>query len=1373
MSESPATPAVPASSLSEPAETLCADAGRIRGLKNRLRRAPAPAREALRAELETLLAASQAAVAERRARLPRPEFPPELPVSAKREEIAAALAAHQVIIVCGETGSGKTTQLPKICLELGRGTRGLIGHTQPRRIAARATAARIAQELGSPLGETVGFKIRFTDRTSPASYIKLMTDGILLAETQTDPWLSAYDTLIIDEAHERSLNIDFLLGYLKTLCAKRPELKLIVTSATLDAERFARHFGSDDTPAPIIEVSGRLYPIEVRYRPVESDVRDDRNGRDGGPRDRDLYAALVDAVDEAQANGPGDVLVFLPGEREIREAAEALRKARHAVGTEILPLFARQSAQEQARVFLRSGGRRVVLATNVAETSLTVPGIRYVVDTGQARVKRYSLRNKVEQLQVEKIAQANAQQRAGRCGRVMDGVCLRLYAEDDFNARPAHGDPEILRSSLAGVILRMKSLRLGAVEDFPFIDPPGARMIGDGYQLLIELGAVSDDAARDLTPLGRDLARLPLDPKIGRMLIAARERGCLAEVLVIASALSVQDPRDRPQEHAAAADQAHARFRGGERDQQSEFLWYWHAWKAWDEVLRHETSSKQKAWCRQNFMSWLRLREWRDVHGQLATLCAEQGWKANSEPADFDSVHKALLSGLLGHVGVRSEEASGPQAGSYQGARGIRFWPHPGSARAKKAGKWVMCGELVDTSRLFGRTLARCEPEWIEEVGAHLLHRHVSEPHWSKSMGAVRAWERGTVHGLTLYSKRGVGYSDTDPALCRELLIREGLVGGEIAEHSLRQMPFLQHNLRLVADIERIEHKARRPDVLVDDELIVAFYDAQLPAEVVDLASFEAWRKQAEHEQPKRLFLSREQLMRHEAEGITSERFPPQMKVLGQTLALSYLHAPGDSDDGVTLTVPFAMLNQIPAARCEWLVPGLLGEKVVALLRTVPQKHRHRLQPLAEAAADFVAAVEDDNGEDYDQNDSLLRALQRFVEARVSLKLPLESFRPENLGAHFFMNFRLIDEHGRVLGQSRNLAELRQRWGRQVAERFRTANVEVAPASRKGKQAAAAPVPADGQGAEQAKGKSKNEDKAGVAPSAAAGDNGERHTAWTFGALPELLEVRVGTRSVIGFPALVDEGDGVVVRPFDTPEEAARVHADGLLRLFALNLKDQVRAIERLPDLRALALAFVAYGNDAELKRQIVRAALARVCLAEPLPADADGFNRRVQDAKARVSLVAQEFVRLAQSVLTERAVLAKRMSGMQKAFPAVIADIDAQLEALLPRDFLVSQPWERLAHFPRYLKGIGARLDSLRNNPARDAEQMAQWKKLADAWSREHIQARKAGVTDPELDNFRWLLEELRIGLFAQSLKTPMPVSVKRLEKIWAARPR
>ncbi len=1238
-------------------------------------------------------------------RLARPAitYDDALPVNARRAEIAAAIQQHQVVVICGETGSGKTTQLPKICLELGRGLKGLIGHTQPRRIAARATAARIAQELKSELGRYVGYKIRFTDKTSAESYIKLMTDGILLAETQTDPLLKQYDTILIDEAHERSLNIDFLLGYLKSVLARRRDLKLIVTSATLDAGRFSKHFDG----APIIEVSGRLYPIEMRYRPFEE------------RKDVDLNDAIVDAVDEAHRTGPGDVLVFLPGEREIREAAEALRK-HHPPGLEVLPLFARQTAQEQSRVFAPHQGRRVVLATNVAETSLTVPGIRYVIDSGLARVKRYSHRSKVEALQVEAIARAAANQRAGRCGRISSGVCFRLYAEDDFNQRAPYTDPEILRSSLAGVILRMKSLHLGDVEDFPFLEAPLPRMIADGYTLLAELGAI-DETSKELTPVGKELAKLPLDPKIGRMLLAAREHGCLKEMLIIAAALGTQDPRERPQERAAAADQAHAQW----KDEKSEFLSYIKLWAAADAVWKHETSSKQRQWCKTHFINWLRLREWRDVHGQLMTLCHEHGWKENQLPANYDAIHKALLTGLLGHIGLINEEDK-----NYLGARGIKYFIHPGSSLVKKAGRWIVAAELVETSRLFARCIAKIEPEWLEQVGAHLIRRHVFEPHWEKGPGQVVAWERVTLHGLMLHAKRRVNYGPMDPQLARELFIRGALVEGEVGEDWLKKWRFLQHYQKLKAEIERLEHKSRRPDVLVDDALVTAFFDAIVPAGITTLVAFDKWRREAEQENPKLLFLDKEQLMRHEAAGITTDAFPSSFEHRGQKYKLAYHHDPGATDDGVTLSLPLTALNQVPATRLEWLVPGLLKEKVVALLKTLPQKYRHRCQPLDGFAEAFCDT-------EHDTDESLIKALTRAIEEKIALKLPLDALRLGELRPHLFMNFRLLDEHGGTLGFSRNLAELRGQYGDRVTQAF--ANADVAPK-------------VDAGGTANETGKS---------------------TAWTFGALPELLEVEVAGRSVVGFPALVDDGDGVRLTAFDTEDKANAEHRKGLTRLFTLQLKAQVQSIEKLPELRAMAIQYMALGTEKELKEQLVAATLERTCLMAPLPTDEKSFTERRDAAKGRILLVAQEIVRLAGQILAEQMALQKKLAAAQKAFPQACADIAAQLAELLPKRFIVATPYERLQHFPRYLKAITLRLDKAKNDSARDTRLLAEWRSLAQPWEREWLAMRKAGVIDEFLLEFRWLLEELRVALYAQELRTPSPVSVKRLQKMWEGRSR
>ena len=1235
----------------------------------------------------------------RRAARPALTYDEALPVNQRRAEIAEAILKHQVVVICGETGSGKTTQLPKICLDIGRGVNGLIGHTQPRRIAARATATRISQELKSELGRHVGFKIRFTDKVTPSSYIKLMTDGILLAETQTDPLLRQYDTILIDEAHERSLNIDFLLGYLKQLLLKRRDLKIIVTSATLDAERFSKHFNG----APVIEVSGRLYPIETRFRPFDE------------KKDTDLNDAIVDAVDEAHRTGPGDVLVFLPGEREIREAAEALRK-NHPPGLEVLPLFARQTAVEQARVFSPHQGRRVVLATNVAETSLTVPGIRYVIDSGLARVKRYSHRNKVEQLQVEPISRAAASQRAGRCGRVSAGVCFRLYDEEDYNKRPPYTEPEILRSSLAGVILRMKSLHLGDVEDFPFLEAPAPRMIADGYNLLAELGAL-DENTKELTQIGRELAKLPLDPKIGRMILAAREHKALREVLIIAAALGTQDPRDRPAEAAGSADQAHAKW----KDEKSEFLSYLKMWSAADEVWKHETSSKQRQWCRHNFLNWLRLREWRDIHGQLMTLCHEHGWKENQIPASYESIHKALLTGLLGHIGLIAEEDK-----NYLGARGIRFYIHPGSSLLKKAGRWIVAAELVETSRLFARCIAKIEPEWLEQVGGHLIRRHVFEPHWEKGPGQVVAWERVTLHGLMLHAKRRVHYGPMDPKLAREILIREALVEGQVGEDWVKKWRFFQHNARLKKEIENLEHKARRPDVLVDDELIHAFYDARIPEGIITLAAFDHWRREAEAANPKLLCLEKEQLMRHEAAGITTDAFPPQLVHRGQSFRLAYHHDPGAADDGVTLTLPLAALNQLPANRCEWLVPGLLKEKVVALLKTVQQKYRHRLQPLDEFAEGFCAA-------DHDFDEPLVRALTRAADEHMAQKLPLDAFRTGELRPHLFMNFRLIDEHGGTLAMSRNLAELRAQFRDRVEQAYAAAEIRHEVAE-------------EGAGA----------------------------TEWKFGTLPELLEVKVGAGTTAGFPALVDLGESVRLTAFETEDKARSEHRKGLGRLFALQLAAQVKAIEKLPGLREIALQFISLGTEKELREQLVAVTLERTCLMDPLPKDESAFAARRDAARGRILLVAQEILRLLGTILSEHAALAKKLAGMQKAFPQAAADIAAQLAGLMPKKFILATPFERLQHYPRYLKAIALRLDKARNDPARDARLMADWQALGKPWERERNATLKSGQQqDAFLDEFRWLLEELRVALFAQELKTSSPVSVKRLQKMWDSRER
>ncbi|WP_233863044.1 ATP-dependent RNA helicase HrpA [Paraburkholderia adhaesiva] len=1303
--------------------------------------------------------------------IPPVTFPEALPVSGRREEIARAIAENQVVIVSGETGSGKTTQLPKIALALGRGLgaggSGLIGHTQPRRIAASATARRIADELGTPFGEVVGYKVRFTDNLSPGASVKLMTDGILLAETQTDPLLKAYDTIIIDEAHERSLNIDFLLGYLKEILPRRPELKLIVTSATIDADRFARHFGSEDKPAPVIEVSGRLYPVEVRYRPVAEDspavkAAQGTTGRERGEkgksaRDRDLMDAIVDAVDELCREGSGDVLVFLPGEREIRDAAEALRK-HHPPHTEILPLFARLSAQEQERVFKPSNARRIVLATNVAETSLTVPGIRYVVDTGLARVKRYSYRNKVEQLQIESIAQAAANQRAGRCGRVADGICIRLYEEQDFLSRPKFSDPEILRSSLAAVILRMKSLHLTAIETFPFIEPPPGRAIADGYQLLGELGAVDDDNA--LTPLGRELARLPLDPRVGRMILGARDEQSLREVLIIASALSVQDPRDRPIEAQEQADQAHRRF----ADERSEFLQWLKIWAWFEEAVAHKKSNRQLVdACRANFLSHLRLREWRDVHSQLLTVVREHGWRINESEATYEQIHHALLTGLLGNIGLKADDEP-----HYLGARGIKFHLWPGSALVKKAGRWVVAAELVETTRLYARCIAKIEPEWLERVGAHLLKKSLSEPHWEKRAAQVSAYERGVLYGLPVYQRRRVAFGRQDPARARELFIRGALVEGEFDT----KLAFFAHNRKLLADIEQLEHKSRRQDVLVDDELIYGFYDQAIPEGIYSGASFERWyrdevRKGGQPEDKQRLlYLSRDDLMRHEAAGVTTDLFPKRMTMSGVAMTLTYHFEPGSPRDGVTLAVPLYALNQVDARRCEWLVPGMLKEKAQLLLKSLPQKLRRHCVPLPEYAAGFAERA---SGERFGAG-GLLEALIADVREQKQIALKSADFKLETLLAHLFMNFKVIDEHGRQLAMGRNLAQLRAELGAQAQQQFQklaaSATAQIAQTGGAAEGAEPQPGRAVQAGASTSKKSAAPHTAAPSDATAAATALYENLTTWNFGKLPELLEIRRGGQTLFGYPALVDRATHCDVEVFDSPEEAARIHRAGLRRLFALQLREPIRYLEKnLPGLREMAMHFMARATQEELRDQLVELTLDRACLQDPLPDDDASFHARRDEGRGRLSLLAQEIARLAGVILAEYATVTKKLV-QAKAFGAAAVDMQSQLDALVGKRFIVDTPYAQLVHFPRYLKGIALRIDKLRADAARDARQFVEFQPLLQQYQRALSQ--RGGVFDPRLTEFRWLLEELRISLFAQELRTPMPVSVKRLYKVW-----
>ncbi len=1241
--------------------------------------------------------------------LPQPAYPDDLPVVAMREEITRAIAEHQVVIICGETGSGKTTQLPKICLELKRGVQGLIGHTQPRRIAARTVATRIAQELKSPLGQAVGYKVRFTDKVSQNTYIKLMTDGILLAETQGDRELRAYDTLIIDEAHERSLNIDFLLGYLKRLLPRRPDLKVIVTSATIDAERFAEHFSHRGKPAPVIEVSGRMFPVEVRYRPLKTKASI-TPGPGGGREkslheDEDIEAAILDAVDDlARDRAGGDILVFLPGEREIRETAEALRK-HHPSGAEILPLFARLSFEEQDRVFKPHGNRRIVLATNVAETSLTVPGIRYVIDPGVARINRYSYRNKVELLQTEKISRASANQRAGRCGRVAAGICIRLYDEEDFAARDEFTDPEILRSSLASVILRMKALKIGDVEDFPFLEPPPPRMIADGYQLLAELGAVDDE--NQLTDVGWQLAKFPIDPRISRMILAARQENCLAEVLIIASALSVQDPRERPFERAEAADRAHQPF----QDERSDFMGYLKIWAFFDEAIKHKKSNRKLAeQLAESFLSQRRLREWRDIHGQLASLTAEMGLRENQLPATFEQIHRALLAGLLGNLGFKNDE------GEYLGARGIKFTVFPGSVLRKSQPKWVMAAELVETQRLYARCVAKIDPDWIERIAGAMVKRHTFDPHWEKDRAMVTAYERVTLYGLTIVPKRSVNYGPINPLEAREIFIRRALVEGDYQTTA----QFFLKNQIVIKEVQALEHKARKRDVLVDDETIFAFYDALVPRDIHNGVAFEAWRGEAEEADPRLLLLTREYLMRHSAIDITEAQFPETLRVNETTYKLRYRFEPGHALDGVTITVPLHLLNTLDETPFDWLAPGMIRDKVGAYLKALPKNLRRNLFPLPEQVTAFLTAC--------DARKPFVEALANFVRSRAGQLVSPEVWDGADIPPHLKMIFRVIDDAGREMASGRELAALKAQLGQAAQLTFSKVDTGIERDNLK---------------------------------------------VWDCGDLPEQIAFTRNGRKLTGYPALVDERESVAIRLFDVKQAADEAMRLGVTRLMRLALKEQMKQLEknlRGFDQAALQLRGVASVDD--LREDVIAAITDRAFIGEDaLPRTQKEFEAQIKRARTRLPAVSEGACRLLSAIGVKHHQVSLALGaakGGSGPLARPTADLKDQYKYMIYKGFFKLTPWEQLTHLPRYLQAMQRRLEKYPRDPARDARHVASigewWQRYQDALEKQT----KAGVVDARLREFRWQLEELRVSLYAQELKTPYPVSYKRIEKFW-----
>ncbi len=1246
-------------------------------------------------------------------------YPAELPVSQRRDDIAAAIRDHQVVIIAGETGSGKTTQLPKICLELGRGQDKLIGHTQPRRIAARSVAERIAEELGTELGDLIGYQVRFTDRTSRASRVKLMTDGILLAELQRDRQLRKYDTIIIDEAHERSLNIDFLLGYLKRLLPKRPDLKLIITSATIDVDRFAEHFD-----APVVEVSGRTYPVEVRYRPLLELPEDDDEGE---PVQRDQTEAIVDAVRELSGEGPGDVLVFLPGEREIRDTADALAELPSTAGRqwEIVPLFSRLSAAEQHRVFSSHPAtvRRVVLATNVAETSLTVPGIRYVVDSGVARISRYSVRTKVQRLPVEPISQASANQRSGRCGRVEAGIAIRLYSEEDFEARPEFTEPEILRTNLASVILQMTSLQLGDIARFPFVEPPDKRNVSAGVQLLEELGAL--DKERGLTKLGRRLARLPIDPRLGRMVLEADRLGCVREVVVIAAALSLQDPRERPAEKQAQADQQHARFKA----EGSDFLTWLNLWRYVKEQQRELSSSAFRRMCKREFLNYLRVREWQDFESQLRRVCKEMRIDAGrpADTPDADGIHQALLSGLLSHIGAL-EERDQTRPGErrpmreYLGARGAKFAIFPGSGLKGSNPAFLMAGELVETSRLWARQNAAIKPEWAERLGEHLVRRTWSEPHWSKKRAAVMAHEKVTLYGVPLVADRLVNFGRVDPDLARELFIRHALVYGEWhTRHT-----FYDRNRALLAEAEELEHRARRRDIVVDEHTLFDFYDARVGKEVVSGAHFDQWWKGERREHPDLLTFDLEMLTHDTAGEVAGQDFPTvwQGSSEGLTFPISYHFEPGARDDGLTIDVPVATLNRVEADDFSWVVPGLREELVVSLVRSLPKNLRVHFVPAPNTARDFLAKVP--AGEE-----PLIDALERHLRSTTGVLVPRDAWDWSKVPEHLRPTFRVVDDSGSEAARGKDLEALKE----PLRPTFAQAMAEVA---------ADAGVTATGQ------------------------------TTWTFGTIEASFTQRRAGHEVLAFPGLVDEGSSVGLGIFGSQEEAESRHRLGVRRLLLLDLAragDPVaRIVEGLDNAEKLGLAGSPYPSVAELLEDCRAAVIGDVVDARPVARDEQSYAGLLAaagaDLEPRLRTTMHDVMRVLDAWRRTDRTLSGRADLM--TLPA-LTDMQAQLARLVRRGFVAEAGAEQLRQIPRYLAAIVHRRERLDGQVARDRQLMDQITDLQDALLHQLDALPDGRPPSPAQRSARWLLEEYRVSLWAQHLGTARPVSDQRIRKALA----
>ena len=1230
---------------------------------------------------------------------------PDLPVTGKKDEIAKLIQENQVVIVCGETGSGKTTQLPKICLSIGRGAAGFIGHTQPRRIAARTVADRIAEELGESIGKSVGFKIRFNDKTHTESLVKLMTDGILLAESQNDPYLNQYDTIIIDEAHERSLNIDFLLGYMKWLLPKRPDLKLIITSATIDPQRFSTHFNN----APIIEVSGRTYPVEMRYRPIEQKEEDDETSDD-------LQNAILDAVDELYRDLRGDILIFLSGEREIRETTDSLKK-HHPTQYEILPLYSKLSVSEQERVFKPKGGKiRIVLATNVAETSLTVPGIRCVIDTGHARISRYSHRSKIQRLPIERISQSSANQRAGRCGRVAEGICIRLYSHDDYLARPEFTEPEIMRTNLSAVILQMTALNLGDIEDFPFLEPPEDKMIRDGKNVLHEVNAL--DKSGKLTEVGKQLAKFPTDPKLARMLLAAGHEHCLTEVAIIVSALSVQDPREKPADKMQQADAKHAAFRHPESD----FLTLLNIWNTFEEQKKHLSNSKLRKYCTDNFLSYIRMREWFDIHAQIMQVIkGDLKMHPNTDDAGYEKIHRALLTGLLSNIGFRHEQYE------YLGGRGLKFFIFPGSGLHKIKPKWIMAAEQVETSKVYARNVARIEPEWIEQCAEHLVKHNYYDPHWAKKSARCMVSERTLLYGLTLQAGRKIPYDHVDPKAAREIFIRSALVDHDYHSNA----PFYVANQKLLEEVGMIQHKGRRVDLVEDEQWLYQFYDNKLPPEIVSGITLDTWRKTAERANPKILFLTKEDLTREQEENYVNEwDFPDSKKIGNLTISLQYRFEPGHNEDGVTAIIPVHQLNQVSQAPFDWLVPGLLEEKCIALIKSLPKQIRKHFVPVPQTVKQCLEIEPDFKG-------TLQEWLGNRLRKLTGEAIPLNVWNTDGVPDHLKMNFRVVDDQGKLLDYGRDLKKLQLKYTAKAEDSF--------------DQIAADEL------------------------------NYTGCIQWAFDDLPDTYQFIQKGQTFIGFPAIIDEGDAVGVRIFDTEQKASLQHQAGLIRLFQLQLrKECTYIIKNMPQSATAELTYNRLpkhpiiststgknlGASASYKEDMLYLILYSAFVEGRTLRTQQAFEQCLQQNKSGLISTANEAGKIALEIMALYGTIKTQLKHLNANDP-LAKDINDQLDLLIYAGFIRNTPYQQLKAIPRYLKAIQYRLDKFDNNPLKIQEVS----RYSTRFWKDIEKKEKKDTVIPEQDPFRWAIEEFRVSLFAQQLKTAYPVSAKRMDKAWDER--